>query len=291
MKTFGGTAGGAFVSVIVTFIVTWVLGTFAEYATMDKGAVGISRAVPIDGKILSVVTISNYSKEFLNEIALEIPVEVPTNSLFSDTPVTIGDVESKHQGASRLVRVSQVAPRVVTRIFIPTESREAANIVRVANGEAVGVTIRRDDNLESPLKVAQQRAAFVALGYAVVMAILGVFLIREIRELRREAAEARQAADEAKAKMREADARISKVRILLQARLFDYSKELSFWRNAVRQILLKGGADVPKAESVIESVTQSLGTQGTMMKAKEDFQTLRIAAAWLRETEKPENPQ
>jgi hypothetical protein len=272
-------------SVGITFIVTLVLNTLLNYYSSDRGTIGVSRSVPIDGKTFTVVTIENYSRDFLDGIAIEIPSDVSTPSLFSDTPITVTDAPHSHKAATRIVKVGQVSPRLVTRIFIPSSTTQPSGLVRIANTEASGVSFRRDDELESPLKKALVPALVIATLYA-IFAFASTYLARrETKDARDDLDRMKKEIDAIRTKMDVASGNLAKQRILLQARLFDYSKELSFWRNAVKALLLDSGASKKTSEAILRKVTETLGTHGTSEPA-DGFSSIRIAAGWLAEIER-----
>ncbi|MBU8685520.1 hypothetical protein MOD67_16140 [Bacillus licheniformis] len=77
----------------------------------------------------------------------------------------------------------------------------------------------------------------------------------------------------------------AKARILLQAKLNDYKKELGFWRNTIRKVLYEIPDGEKKAEKLIGTVTSSLETYETNEKNQHDFETLKVAAALLRDSD------
>jgi hypothetical protein len=66
------------------------------------------------------------------------------------------------------------------------------------------------------------------------------------------------------------------------ARLSDYAKELSFWRDTIRKILVEQGQTLKDTDTIINNVTKSLKTYST--KALEDiesFESIKIAASLI----------
>jgi predicted nucleic acid-binding Zn-ribbon protein len=59
---------------------------------------------------------------------------------------------------------------------------------------------------------------------------------------------------------REATNTLAKVKVLLIARLADLSKELSFWRRTVRDLVLQAGGDKRDARQLTDSITRSLNS-------------------------------
>jgi hypothetical protein len=273
------------VSVGITFIVTLVLNSALNYYASDRGTIGISRSVPIEGKSLTVVTIENYSREFLDGVALEIPTSIPLENLFSDTPVMFVDAPLPHQAKSRSVRINQISPRLVTRVFIPAPIGASSPLIRIANPEASGVSLRRDDELESPLRKAVLSALVVAVLYAVFTLVNAFISRRDTKALRGEVEGLSSQAKRLSSRVNDVETRAAKHRLLLQARLFDYSKELEHWRNAFKTLVLSSGGKSNSAEAAIREVTKMLGTHGTREPA-EGFESIRVAAGWLSDIER-----
>jgi hypothetical protein len=76
---------------------------------------------------------------------------------------------------------------------------------------------------------------------------------------------------------RETRARFNKIRFYLLARISDYSRELDFWRDTARKIILSGGMGKQSAESFLKSVTTTLGTWGTLSAADDYAAIIEVA--------------
>lgn len=280
----------------ITFVVTLTLNAALNYYTSDKGAVSVSSQVRLGSTSVSVVTIENQSADFLSGLVLEVPTGLIVASITTDPAMVIEEVPSAVKGTTKLLKLSQIGPRHVSRIFVPLPDTAVPGSVRLANLEAAGLSLRMDDRLESPLRNALFSAFFVALLYAAFEAISAYLLSRRQKELSKKMDELNEKHHAASTESKKAHESIekdvdrlrtllSKQRLLLQARLNDYSKELSFWRNAVRTLLLQSGASPEVGESLVERVTSELKTFGTRAETEKQFETLRIAGRWLAEAE------
>lgn len=87
---------------------------------------------------------------------------------------------------------------------------------------------------------------------------------------------------------RDAAQRLTRIRVLLMARLDDYSRELEFWRNTIRKLVLASGEDRKSAEQLLKQVSKSLGTHHTGQ--YEDFEALRVAAKLLTRADGEQQP-
>lgn len=281
----------------LTFFVTLILNALLNYYTSDKGAVSVSSQVKLGSAGVVVVTIENYSSDFLSGLVLEVPSGFLISAITADPALVVEEIPSALKGPTKLLKVSQVRPRHVSRLFMPLPDTTAPGTVRLSNLEATGLSLRHDDRLESPLRNAIFTAFLVALLYAIVEGVSTYFVAKRQRELGTKMDDLKEKHDVAAAdwkKKRESIEKdverlrslMAKQRLLLQSRLHDYSKELSFWRNAVRTLLVQSGARPEVGEELVERVTTELKTFSTRADAEKNFETLRLAGRWLADAEK-----
>lgn len=270
-------------TIVLTFFMTLALNTAVNFYTSDKGAVGVSRSIMVGGKIMSVISIENYSRDFLEGVAVEIPTGIATSDVTADGAVAIVDVPGTQQPRTRLVRINQIPPRLVTRVFVPAPDAAAAQLVRVVNSDAAGLRLRRDDELESPLRQALLSALVIASMYALFAVGTTYYANRTTKSVQAQADLLEKQVKIAKRRLDDVETRMTKQRLLLQARLTDHSRELEFWRNTIRALLNSGPAGGQKAEEVVAQVTESLKTFGAT--PDRTFDAVRVAAAWLLEAE------
>lgn len=289
------------ISTAVAFVVTLVLNAALNYYSSDMGTVGISKPIVIDGKSVVVLSVENYSRNFIDDLAVEIPKTISVDRISTDSPVVF--VDSAHgPSITRVVKINQISPRRVTRVLIPVEDQTIFGAIRVVNREAAGLALREDDELESPFRRAVLSASIAATLYALFWVASALHTNKVASGLRDQAGRLRdeleklqqksrdeleksqQKNDEVRSEIRELKGRVTKQRILLLARLHDYAKELGFWRNSFKSLVLKSGGKDKRAEEIIEVITQGLGTQGTKDSGHE-FETLKVASAWLADVE------
>lgn len=73
----------------------------------------------------------------------------------------------------------------------------------------------------------------------------------------------------------------AKTNVLLHARISDYARELDFWRNTIKSLVVKGGGDMRSSEKIIETITEKLGTYQTSSKSRFNFDYIKVAAEIL----------
>ena len=292
---------GSVGTVVLTFFVTLVLNTLLNYYTSDKGSVSVSELIAIGESTVTVVTIVNQAAEMINGLVVEIPSQISLKTVSTKPAMVVEEVPSALQGSTKLLKLSQVRPRHVSRVFITLPDSSRVEPVRVANMEATGLSLRQDDRLESPLRLAIFSAFFVALLCASVVGAYAYFDSKERKELSSKVDELKKehsmASEEWWSTRKGIEKNVerlrnllTKQRLLLQSRLYDYSKELTFWRNAVRSLLLQTGGTSSQADLLIDRITASLGTLGTKATTEESFESLRLASRWLADAEKESAP-
>lgn len=283
---------GSVGTVVLTFFVTLILNTSLNYYTRDRGSISISDPVGIGESIATIITIENHSAETLNGLIIEAPYSIQTSSISARPSVAIEEIPSIAKGGSRLIRISQISPRQISRIFIPHPSGEQTITIRISNIEETGLKSRHDDRLDSPLLFAFYSALFVALLYALVESASLYISAKErnslnkrIDDLEKSSGELNGLREKFRKDLDAVNTRLAKQRLLLQARLFDYSKELSFWRNVMKTLILQSGGDNRQVDALISQVTSSLGTHGTKASTTESFEAIKVASRWLADAE------
>lgn len=284
--------GSTVTSVILTFILTTTLNTFLNYFGSNKGTASVSHPITINNEQVTTITIENHTNDFIHGLTLEIPTSTEISEITSDSALKIKNTKQSTSSKFQLITVDSLQPRRITRIFIPTPTNSNQTPVRVTNPEAAGVEIRDEQRLESPFKSAFFTGIISALLYA---SILSVYLYlqnlqyktsrQEINKLSENIDKKQETIDAVEESLEDVKILLSKQRLLLQARLYDYSKELSFWRNTIAKLLTSKGGTLKSAEEISKEITKSLKTFGTM-KEPEDYEAIRIAADWIAEAER-----
>ncbi len=87
--------------------------------------------------------------------------------------------------------------------------------------------------------------------------------------------------NESKTAMDKNTATFARVKVILLARMSDYSRELNFWRDTVRKVLygMTGGKEA--GESLVKHVTESLQTHRARTGVEDDFDTMKVLAGLM----------
>ena len=173
----------------------------------------------------------------------------------------------------------------------------------MVNGNQLGLDVSYGATASNRLRSAIKGAFIDALIYSLFVGIATFFfyarqesLKTHFKELREESdqliGEARVQMDQLRKEIEELKSQDAKntsiafdktrrIRLILLARLSDYRRELEFWRDTIRKLVNSQGKSKESADTLINHVTESLRTFGTLSSA-DDYQTISAYAAMLK---------
>ncbi|MBZ5794713.1 hypothetical protein K8353_31810 [Burkholderia contaminans] len=283
---------GTIVTLIITFIVTLTLNSLSAYFSSGNGNVIVSRVLPEGDSNIIVLSINNYSYKFIDGMTLEVPNDISSKNFHSDVAIQLSDTAPGKNQSNASVRINQIAPRQITTIVISGIKKDTQAPIRVLNASESGFRVQSGDELESPLRMAISVALLASLAQAVILSISTYYANDRLNktkerldELNKKLDEAGENSSDLRKELRETRAYSTKIRILLLGRIADYSKELEFWRNLIKEIVIIGGAKRGDCESLMALVRKTLKTYSTK-DAEPDLEAIKIAAEWLRDEEK-----
>lgn len=280
------------VTLIITFIVTLLLNSISGYFGASSGSVSISRPLPEKNGNIVIVSFNNYSSKFIDGVILEVPHDISSKNFFSDGAVQITDSTSGIGQGNGSVKINQISPRHITTIVISDVKSETGSSIRAVNAPESGLTLRANDDLESPLHQAIEMALFASIMQSLIVAIGSYYVERRIERIREDLNKVKEGSEKINKQredivkeLRETKAYAVKFRILLLGKISDYSKELDFWRNLIKEITYAGGIRKGDYDKLLHLVRKTLKTYGATDSFPE-LEEIKIAASWLRDEEK-----
>lgn len=281
------------ISVIITFFVTLALTSFVNYWSGDRGSIAVSRPVFIGDQAAIVVSIENYSKEFIDGLTIEVPRELRGNQIITDSPISISEEPTTSIGKTQFFLLEKIPPRVVSRVIIPIASKSES--IRIANAETHSLRVLQEGRLESPWAAPLRAGFFTALIYSIFAYAISRIHSKTFSELREKQEELKlldresrkeleKTRGELKGQLNVIETRLAKQKTLLMARLTDYSRELEFWRNLIRKFVSES-KNIQKGDDLVRLVTQTLKTHGATENYK-DLEELKVLAGWMAEAER-----
>ncbi len=280
-------------TVVVTFLLSMFLTSVIELISQEKGRVSVGPRLELAGRLYVPIEISNFSAEPINELVLTVPVRTNIAEISVSDPLQIYQSSDFITGDQKKnLKVSSIAPNQVTKMMMPVATTEESDLVRVVNAKSLKLIFVPIKDIRQPLAEVFERALISSLLTAILLGFVYSWLAQKLEKSEQMLSEARKDSDEIRAKidalsaeadkkMRETREATARIRILLLARLSDYSKELSFWRDAIRRILIQATGRKVSADSLLKQVTQTLNTHSTLARSASDFDAITVMAGLL----------
>ena len=184
----------------------------------------------------------------------------------------------------------------MTRFLVPVRDQGQAGLVRLVNARQMKLTVEPISELQSPAGRAVRAALLTAATTSVVYLVFILYeearrekLKLDIEELNEKLRNLEVKGESGAEEQRAALKNVSRYKILLLARLSDYSKELDFWRDTIRKILYQATHEAKTAETIITQVSQSLKTYGTHDRHSDDFEVITTLATMISAAEKQDS--
>jgi len=286
------------VTVAIALIVTLVINFGVGYLFRSKGSIAIGNRFLFQGTVLRPVDIANQRSEPLDGLVLSLPKTVQIADIAASSPIQIADVpDNVGASAIRRIKLSGISPNAVVRLLIPVQAAGANDQIELVNARQIGIDVINGD--EAPdLRWSLLKSVLVdSIVYAIAMGLMVFFVVARLEERRAEHRrleekwqKARDEAGNLKAETTTIKVELRKdwarVKLLLLARISDYSRELEYWRDTVRRIIYVSGASKDTAEALLNEVTASLKTYSTRASASAlDFNTITTMAGMLSAAE------
>lgn len=280
-------------SVIVPTIVAFMFSLVSTYYN-GTSTITIGQSARVSDKFITPINISAYKE--IDKLKITFPIKLNEKQISSNVPLYVKSVDNNiGVDNSSTFELTAVSENSSVQLLIST--REVINDKNIKiNKNGNNISVNYDSEISNP---AQEQLINIIITTVMFFLVLNFVTWLQNKRSDRERLKMEELIDryanniEAKARdmneLREDFIRSknnnAKVRVLLQAKLNDHKKELSFWRNTIRKILYEIPDGDKKAEKLIGTVTSSLGTYSTNEKNEHDFEALKVAAALLRDSE------
>lgn len=279
-------------TVVMVFLLSWLINSISDYYFKPKISAMFGSILEFKGNNFLPLDITNYGKKMVNEIRISIPKNTNVYNILSSNPIKIKEFENDIRNIEiKRLEISGIEANQMTRLYIPLPDKNSAHLCNILNIKDKNLEIIPIKDLKSPLKKSVKDALYSAI---LIALLLGLFYWKTISKvenleerLERVQVKLEEAKDEEERKLKETKQDLMRMKILLLARLSDYSKELTFWRDTIRKILYstsKAGKKV--AEEVIKEVTATLKTHSTLSESEVDFETIKMASLLLEKKSK-----
>jgi hypothetical protein len=277
-------------------ILIFVVNAAIALAQRPSGNIFISTDYRVKGQNFALITIDNYTKKPIDGIILDTNLDLNGDVSVTGPVDLILKSNARAPQGSEVWQMNVMAVNSEAAILIPIDSSNKNPYIKVTNAASLGLDQRPLISINNEVNSALKGVAIDAAVYFVVFAAFSWWLqwinrektdrlIERSKNIRSRFKEFRKRTDkeleEAKAALKNIRGLIAKDRLLTSARLKDLSTELSFWRQAVKQVLVQKGVSNASADEILAVVTRSLGTFMTLSKKGLDIQELVVISKIL----------
>lgn len=273
------------ISVTITFILSLFLNYAITYFTQDNGTISISNQFSTNDGTYRIITIENASNNILHNIVFEVSSEIISNNLSSTEPVEIKFNENLPSSKYKYINISNVPPLKNTKIVVKNSNKDKSEYISSINYKNLGLSIADENSIESRSQKVFLNALLLATIYAFFIGIYSYVDYSHRKQLHLDQKDElstikKQLKDQLKyyEELRSAN---TKARLLTCSKLSDFSKELNFWRNTIKSLLVLE-KDKINFDDLKNAVTEGLKTYGTRNECKA-FDSVKFISGWLSE--------
>lgn len=275
---------------IATFIGTALTTTALGYMLGAQGEYRVWPEAKRPGKTFMEVDISNFGRKMLDDVRLSIPSSV--SSVYSPEAIHVTVLEQTHNSSFKVISLSGIQSRSLIRVYLETTPGTPRDSVALINADDRGLE-RAPAETESRLGRTLTALFPSSILYALLFGIMAYYdsirkdkLRQEVNEVRGDLKKLQENTDK---EIKERYGIYMRMKLLLIARLRDYSKELTFWRDAVRKAALQNGPNGNEhADQITRAVSETLQTYKTQGKASGHFEEINMLANLFSKNEPTE---
>ena len=259
-------------SVGITYLITDVL-------SKSSCNINVGTSVIDNNKYITPVVISNKS---INKAIRKMEISISNYNSIENITINLScNIDKKNN----LVVIDYIPPNETISLLLVTK-----NIVNIKELKISYDGKLNTIDLSSKTEVFKRIIFQLIIGslmFSVLFLIIFDLKSKEteiVSNFKKESKEVLEKMDRYKNELNNLETRAHKSRIYNSARIYDYSKELNFWRNTIRKILYNNGSN--DGEKIIDMVTKELKTYGTLSDSETEFQDLYYMARNIIDTEK-----
>jgi len=291
--------GSKFIDSMITtavgFVFFLITNAVTSYFIVSQGEIYLDKTLDISGSRYDLIEIVNFSNKTINNLYINFPSTIALENITASQPVIIKvRSELKNSATQQQVTISNIAPMQKLSLIYP----HTTNKVVVVNADEHKLELKSDLKIVHPIKEGFKKIILNASIYALFLGILQFFIVKQkdkitsqIADLKKDISDLnlnnenlrKESNKTYKELMNDTQAlreKHIKAQILYSARISDYAKELRFWRDTIRKILMQSKHD---PEAVIYSITETLKTYGTLGRHQNDFETIEVMAKILNQ--------
>lgn len=278
-------------AIIVAFFVTLSFNSLVDWLNSDDGNIIVQSIDVKSGEKVSIIHIENFTQKTINNLKLVVSMSTDIAKISSSNPIQINREKNNLLNQdSKLLTISLIPSQTVTTIVIPS------SFCSPINTKELKISDHTNQKTTSPVYKAFMNGLQTAIIYSVIFFFILLWEKARLDELQKRIDQNEEAISQSRDQLdslrketnriiKEANNRFVKQRIILLKRISDYSKELNFWRNTIKQILRNNFSKSDDVNLIIAEITKGLKTYGTNGKFAQELETIEEMANYLREYE------
>lgn len=270
------------INVLLAVLLTFFLNTVTSYWVSNNGSVTLGKVLEVEDKSYQPVDISNYTNKTVDGLKIILPESISIPSIIVSKALKIDEGKNMHSpDGSLLITISNISAKAVTRILIPVGMNNRLSEDDFINLNEVAFEMKSDSNVKDPLYDAIADSFRNAVIYAVILIIGNFYITKKIKAIYKEnkeiSNELKDIRKETEDKQKDLSKRVDDVALLnkrqrmyLLKRISEYSKEITFWRDTVRKMLIKN-VTPEEINSTLKSISKKLDTSSTHSNIQKEY--------------------
>lgn len=263
-----------FLTTILYTVLAAIIQFMMSFMSISSGTIIANEPINIkNDTYLSVVDIINTSDDIVKDIGIELPGELL--EINSSIPLDY-KVENYKNGRISKILVNTVHEKSNYQIIAKYKKNVESTIV-ISNYKTNHLTLTNKSNYLNPRKDFYIKLGLSSFILGLLLALMTYYLKKETNELKtisenlKNEIKSKVSSDaltfeDLNKRIANAEYRLLKQRLLYTARIGDYKKELSFWRDTIRKVI----NNETKSEKVIDEITTNLKTYKTLETLESD---------------------
>jgi uncharacterized membrane-anchored protein YhcB (DUF1043 family) len=301
--------------VLLTSIIGGIVAFFGPFLILfffdNTPDVNIGKSVKMnENQFITPLGIVTF-KDDIEELRISVPTALSKEQIKADYPLDISILKNDVNSVTGTeFALKNISPNKKIQLAIVTKQKLNESRIEVANIDGK-LNTRLLSERVSPAVSQVTNLLLSALLYSLIIGLSTYYTVidrdkkinkskehyedikKDLERSRTEVQKSKELSAELKKEIEATYKKINKVRedstkrhLLIKTKLYDYSKELNFWRDTIRKMLYQNKIDNNNAEELFKAVSSSLKTYQTHKNNEHGFEELKVIAKYLNEMDK-----
>lgn len=251
----------AVVTSLISSIILIIVNSSIYWFYKEKANISISSSTFVDNQYITVINIKNYQKsEAISEI----------NLWFNNNEIkkTDTNLKNSYDKITNNIKIEGIMPEYTGSIILYSEKEINEQNLKIELDEKANVVFLSSQRESAYIQIEKYLGtAFVYfLEFTVMLIIDKRYYDKKRREAQDECNRLEVTVKMTENRVNELLKQQSHIKLKLQKRIIDYSKELSFWKDTIRKLLYQSKENKITDNEVFQIVTKNLKTYQTLEK-------------------------